>query len=460
MKSQKHMIAIATLLALAVGSTLIHAGSNTRSGTLTSVRDIVGTGMAQVQLVDKRVKEDRTDFELIMMDHEGNTIGGYAPPYLADASMVPGLWRDFVSTHLSMPAEDEQITVREERRADNQPFAIAFVLDHSSSMTIPRAVRMQRAVQNSLNHFDENDYVSVVKFTSTVNVEVPPSSVKQEYMSQFKVNGLNLKSDGTAIFDASMKALAEMRDLPATAKRVLIVFTDGEDNSSTATLSLLIEEAKKQDAQVFAVTYGVTNDNPLVTLAKETKGRVHRLHHIGDFDRIFMGIYRGLRHSYVVSVDTRRKTREEELIGAITTMSASRADGVRTTEVLALVPKSGVEIAAIISDDDALVLHVDLTYLGSGEVHPADVAILDSVATLLIQRNDLSLEILGQRGDPSHTIEQSKDITRQVEAVRELLIRRGVQPHRVIGSGSDDAMRFGKNALKNDGKTTFVLTKM
>lgn len=425
---------------------------------LKTVRDLVGTGTAKAQLIEKRVKEDRVDFELILTDADGKTIGGYAPPYLPNAADVPALWRDFISTQLSMPAEDDQITVREERRADNQSYAVAFVLDHSPSMTMPRAVRMQRAVQSALRHFDQNDYVSVVKFTARVTVEVPPTSDKEEYMSSFKVNGLNMKSDGTAIFDATKRALDEMEELPASAKRVLIVFTDGEDNSSSTQLDAVVEAAKKQQATVFAVTYGVTNDNPLTYLASQTGGRVHRLADVYDFDRIFLGIYRGLRHSYIVSVDNKRNVNDEEIFGAVTSLSASRSTGVRTSEVLALVPKSGVEIAPIISNDDLLVLNVDVNFLGSGDVHPADMPLIDSVATLLIQRNDLTLELLA-RNDPAANVDPTADM-RRLDAIREQLIRRGVSPTRVVRVGGGFDSRFGSQAPQTEKRTTFVLSKM
>lgn len=459
-RSSYHLTRLAATMVIAAGFvSFVPQGMASNPVALKTVRDLVGSGTAKAQLIEKRVKEDRVDFELILTDVDGKTIGGYAPPYLPNADDVPVLWRDFISTQLSMPAEDEQITVREERRAENESYAVAFVLDHSPSMTMPRAVRMQRAVQSALRHFDQNDYVSVVKFTARVTVEVEPTTDRDQYMSSFKVNGLNMKSDGTAIFDATMKALDELRELPQSAKRVLIVFTDGEDNSSSAQLQDVVEAAKKQNATVFAVTYGVTNDNPLTYLAQQTGGRLHRLADVYDFDRIFLGIYRGLRHSYIVSVDNKPRSAEEETFGAVTTLSASRTSGVRSTEVLALVPKAGVEIAPIISNDDILVLNVDLNFLGTGDIHPADMPLIDSVATLLIQRNDITLELLARSdAQPSTTVDPELEV-RRLDAIREQLIRRGVSPTRVVRAGGYGT-RFGMQQQQPQHRTTFVLSKM
>ncbi|MCU0330820.1 MAG: VWA domain-containing protein [Candidatus Kapabacteria bacterium] len=212
------------------------------------VRDLVASQRVRTQVVEKRMLEDRTEFTVVMTDDKGRTIGGYAAPYLQAGQDAAQLWREYVTTYLATPTTDDRLKVREERRAGDEKFAVAFVLDHSPSMTMPRAIRMQRAVQQALTNFEQDDFVSIVKFTSRVKTEVPLTSKKESYLEEFKVNGINVRNDGTAIYDATREGLEQLAEAPAGVHKILIVFTDGEDNSSSATLNQVKDEAKSQGA--------------------------------------------------------------------------------------------------------------------------------------------------------------------------------------------------------------------
>jgi len=428
---------------------------------LEPVRAMLNNGQAKFQIVDKRVLPEKTEVEVVLTDAQGRTIGGYAPPYISSGIDARLLWKDFVASGLALPSSPDQLTIREERKSMNESFAVAFVLDHSPSMTVPRALRMQRAIQQALTTFNENDYVSVVKFTGRVTTEVPVTKSREEYLSKFKTNGLNLRSDGTAIYDATREGIAQIASVP-NSKRVVIVFTDGEDNSSSADLDDVVKDAMAANAQVFSVTYGVNNDEPLVKLANATGGRVHRLHDVGDFDRVFLGIYNSLRHTYIVSVDTKAERRQEEIQSAVTSFASAGMSTVRASEVMALMPKEHVQIAPQSAADQALVVNVDLNFADANNVSPADVPLLDSVATVLIQRNDLSLEILGS-ADAANSAEDNATAHRRAQAIRDVLVRRGVHPSRVQGFGNtktQPANTVPAQVGSGQRKTTFVFTKM
>lgn len=428
-------------------------------GGAATVRELVHGGQAKFAIVEKRVFTERTEVELVLTDPSGKTIGGLATPYVQDEEDVRLLWKDFVTANLAIAALPDQISVREERKAEKESFAVAFALDHSPSMTMPRAIRMQKAVQQALATFDVNDYASVVKFTSRVSTEVSLSRDKEEVMKSFKVNGINLRSDGTAIYDGAMEALDELSQAQDVSKRILILFTDGEDNSSSATLNDVLARAKELDVRIFPVAYGVSDDAPLYTMAEKTGGRLHRLHDVYDFDRVFLGIYAALRHSYIVSVRTTKQRNDDMYQGAVISAGGMSAGSVRSAEVMNLMPKSGVEIASLASTDQSLVLNVDLDYDDeSSDVDVSDVPMLDSVATMLIQRSDLALEIASGTDVTGASAEQVKSAQKRAQVVRDLLIRRGVPPARVQGyAGRSQA---APNHRPPGQKTTFVITKL
>ncbi len=421
------------------------------------VRELIASNRVRAQVMDKRTFEDRVEFEVVLANDKGKTIGGYAPPYVQAGQDVVSLWREYVLSHLNVSATDDRISVTEERRAQDQSFAVAFVLDHSLSMTMPRAIRMQRAIQQAMSVFEREDYVSVVKFTSSVKTEVPLSNDKDRYLGSFKVNGINFRDDGTAIHDAAMAGLREIANAPTAARRVLIVFTDGEDNASTAKVQEVQKYAQEVNAAVFAVTYGVSEDEELAQLAKTTGGRIHRLHDVYDFDRVFLGIYNGLRHSYIVRVDHRSRRSENDLFTGAVEPTSTGYGTLSAAELLPMINISTVKVNEQLTTSEKLAVGVDLAYLETSDLHPSEISKLDALATLMIQRSDLALEILNGNDE-----DDAGASMRRTQAIRELLVRRGVDSRRVQGYGQGRSAESGVNPskLSSSSATTFIFKKM
>jgi hypothetical protein len=135
-------------------------------GSLSPVHELVRSGKARFSLISKVTSDHITTVNLVLNDYQAKPVSGYAAPYLPSNIDAGLLWKDFVNEQLLIRANPQQITVKEQRDVEGAGYAVGFVLDHSPSMTVPRAVRMQRAVQSALNTFDVADFVSVVKFTS------------------------------------------------------------------------------------------------------------------------------------------------------------------------------------------------------------------------------------------------------------------------------------------------------
>ncbi len=455
----RNMLILAGAVLLLGSATGVQAGSSLSNlpyavPSLVSVRDLVQSGQARYHIISREVRGEKSELQLVLVDQEGHSVGGYAPPYLGTQAEARELWKDFITANLSLPVQPDAMTITETRAAENESFAVGFALDHSQSMTMPRAVRMQRAIQAALKTFDPNDYVTVVKFTGSINTEVPLSNKTEDFLSQFKVNGLASRNNGSAIFDGAISAINELAKAPEVSRRILILFTDGEDNGSSATAEDVIRVAREQKVVVHGVTFGISHDDPIAHIAEETDGRLHRLTDIYDFDRVFLGIYNALRHSYSITVKLRTDSYADATQGA--TMTAASASGlVKTSDVLAMMPRTKVEMSN--NNEQALVMDIDLAFADqSHSVSPADVPLLDSIATVLIQRKDLALEILNN----SHAELDQTEMHRRANAVRDLLIRRGVPPSRVQSySGKTSAANPTFRPATNR-TTTFVFTKL
>jgi len=423
------------------------------------VRDLVISGQAKYHVIHKQTHKEKTEIELVLVDNEGRSIGGYAPPYLPTQAEARPLWKDFVTADMAMSVTPDQMSISERRQAEEQSFAVGFALDHSRSMTIPRAVRMQRAIQSALRTFDPKDYVTISKFTGNVETEVELTNDRSEFMSKFQVNGLQSRNNGTAIYDAAMETIKQLEKAPDVNMRVMVLFTDGDDNASAATVDDVIAAAKAAGVKVHGVTYGVSNDAPIERIAEATGGELHRLHDVYDFDKVFLGIYNALRHSYTITVQHKGSGSDNLVQGATMTAAGSSAGSVRTSDVMALMPRHRVQIANTPSDQ-VLVMSIDLTFADQNhEVNPADVPLLDSIATLMIQKSDLALEILNNP-EAVGTAANSEFLQRRASAIRDLLIRRGVPPARIQSYAGKAASSTNAVKFADPTKTTFVLTRL
>ncbi len=427
---------------------------------LPTVRTLVTNANARFAVVSKSVESDAVRATIVLTKPDGSTIGGYGAPYLESKEHTLALWRDFISTNLNMVAQPDDLTVTENRAPIGTSFAVAFVLDHSPSTTMPRAIRMQRAVQTALTQFASQDFVSVVKFTGRINVEVPATNNKAEYTSKFLVNGLNMRVSGSAVFDAAMRGIEEITSSNAD-RRLLILFTDGEDNASSKTMLDVIALAKQTNTQIHTVTYGVGDEAVLSGLATGTGGRTHQLRDVYDFDKVFLGIYASMRHSYDLVVRTNSTPQNSsDVSNAVISASAAANGIIQPTEVLALMPKQGVQVSKPSSRaDQSLTLNVDLKFEGeASNISAADILMLDSIATVLVQRADLALEIVPGNDNAAVAPQDVVIAQRRATAVRDLLIRRGVHPSRVQGFSSRPSSTPQPNGTTP--KTTFVFTKM
>lgn len=293
-------IALIALTTVAATTALIAAG--TSNVALRPLSAHVDGGSMDVTVLDRRASGDTVRAEVMLFDVFGRSVGGYGRPFAPADVDVSDLWRSYVVDKAWVRTSAVDIDVKEIRSDETSAYAVAFVLDRSLSMTHPRAVRMQQAVQRALDMFEPQDHAAVVKFTSKVKTEVELTNDRDEYMADFQVNGVNPRSDGTAIYDGIDAAFDELDDAPDGVRRVIIVFTDGDDNSSSETLDDVLQRAAESHTTVFAVTYGVPVEHALVRLASASGGRVHRLQKEEEFDQVFTSIYSSLRHRYMVTI--------------------------------------------------------------------------------------------------------------------------------------------------------------
>jgi outer membrane protein OmpA-like peptidoglycan-associated protein len=245
--------------------------------------------------------------------------------------------------------------------------------------------------------------------------------------------------------------MEELSKAPKGTRKVLVLFTDGEDNSSSAKLEEVTAFARANNILIHCIAYGVSDAMPLYAMSEQTGGSIHTLRDVFDFDNVFMGLYTSLRNSYTIAIDSRVEEGEELVVNS-TLSVGSYMGGLQSSAVLAMLPKERVDVSE--ESDKQVVVSVDLAFDNNG-ISAADASFIDSVATLLVQQRDVSMEIL-HNAESGIATEKNTGISR-AQAIRKELIKRGVQPNRVMSYASASPMLSQRqNASRG---TTFVFSR-
>jgi Ca-activated chloride channel homolog len=130
------------------------------------------------------------------------------------------------------------------------PVTMGIVIDDSGSMRTKRP-SVNAAAWTFVRTSNPNDQVFVVNFNDVYYIDTP---------GQFAANKQELKAaldhidsrGGTALYDAVYASLDHLK-LGNRDKRVLLVITDGEDNSSNYTFPQLVRYAEKSNAEIYTI---------------------------------------------------------------------------------------------------------------------------------------------------------------------------------------------------------------
>jgi Ca-activated chloride channel family protein len=129
------------------------------------------------------------------------------------------------------------------------PLHLGLVLDTSSSMDKDLAAAASAAIR-FVNALEEAVDVTFVDFSTEVRVS---RFAAQSYAHLFERVRSNKAEGSTALYDAVMMylAAAEQQD----GQKVLLLYTDGEDSTSTTSYGRLVEVLRRSDVMVYAIGY-------------------------------------------------------------------------------------------------------------------------------------------------------------------------------------------------------------
>ena len=145
-----------------------------------------------------------------------------------------------------------------------------------------------------------HDSVTLVGFNSAFFVLAPPDASRETQLRA--IRGLT-PWGGTALFDALIASLDLLK--AHDRRRAIVVFTDGEDRSSHATLDRVEQRLATDDVQLYVVGHGSARELPelrktLDRVARTTGGRAVFLWDVHDAPNAFRDILRELSEQYTI----------------------------------------------------------------------------------------------------------------------------------------------------------------
>ena len=202
--------------------------------------------------------------------------------------------------------ERQQISVFE---ASDSGFSCALLLDTTGSMkrSLPT---LKRSILDFIDDLRPRDSVAVYAFSTGLE-RLQPFTLDK---SDAKRAVLKTRAEGaTALFDSVYRVAKDLSEVDG--KKALLVFTDGDDNSSVLNARSAIRQARAVGVPVFAAAQGqALESNELVKqlreLSESTGGLAFEMKRSSQAKQIFGEISNALKHGYLLAFRPPRAVRE------------------------------------------------------------------------------------------------------------------------------------------------------
>ena len=221
------------------------------------------------------------------------------------------------SGHLVTTLPKEAFTVYENGVAqeikvfkrEDVPVSMGLIIDNSGSMRDKRA-KVEAASLALAKDSNPEDEAFVVNFNDEAFLDLPHG---KDFTSDFKELEEALtridSRGGTAMRDAIRMSIDHAKEKGHKDKKVLVVITDGNDNSSVVSLENLVKAAQQTGIMIYSV--GLLGEEErreaqraqraLKALAEATGGDAFFPKDVSEVDRIAHQVARDIRNQYTIS---------------------------------------------------------------------------------------------------------------------------------------------------------------
>ncbi len=200
---------------------------------------------------------------------------------------------------------DQKQEIKNFARETDLPLTLAMLIDTSQSVAPKLKFEQEAATDFFQTVLREKDRAMLVEFDSGVKMLQDFTSDPNKMAREIK----KLRAaGGTALYDAIYNTCDE-KLIRVTGRKAIVILSDGEDESSKATLHQSLEMALRAEATIFAISvskggfFGVGSqskegDTVLKEIAQDTGGRIFFPFKVEELNEAFRQINQELRSQY------------------------------------------------------------------------------------------------------------------------------------------------------------------
>jgi len=214
----------------------------------------------------------------------------YATVTDAKGELVTGLRREDFEVY-----ENNQLQGVSAFTAGEFPLTVALGVDRSWSMAGEPLRLAKQASQTFLRALKPGDRAMVVAISNEADIIAPLAMDRAEQVRA--VAALDPWST-TALHDGIIASLDRLE--PEAGRQALVLFSDGVDRYSKASVASVVERARRSHALVYPIAFGKARPPLLAELAVLTGGRSFLLRDPRELEKTLADIARELRYQYLL----------------------------------------------------------------------------------------------------------------------------------------------------------------
>ena len=395
---------------------------------------------------------DSIVFHARVYDSSGNFITNLANPYkrYEDVEYFTALNEKLGKHYNIRDVNVPEYTVREFGAGDSIPFNIALTVDYSGSMT-PVMEAIFEGTEIFIDMKYPTDNIALAAFNRNFILKSPLQNDKQNLLKTFREK----KNEGRGAFSSVREAIMNSMRIFDRANiddpRILVIFTDGDDNYSKRGIGEIIARAKRENINVFVVAFGYPKDGGLREITFNTGGKYYQVHTRDEMIKAFRDIYLSLRYYYLFTY------KPPKYWGWHTILADLQMPN-RDKTLVATGEYDTSDLWKDVGDEFTLPILFDFNKF---EIKPESIPVIDEIVDAMMSRPRLRLEIQGHTDniggiDYNQTLSENR-----AAAVYNAIIASGIDESRLrykgFGMSQPVAPNDSEENRAKNRRTNFVV---